>query len=249
MVETDPTAVYISVNDTGRGIKPEVLPRIFERLFHDGNAMHGNRTGLGLGLYLAKEIITLHGGRMWAASEPGSGSTFSFHLPVYSLAKMLGPVIAEKGQLRPSFVLVRAELKPNTAPPLGNWKEICQQALEVMRGCVYGDKDLVLPPTASGRFSDTIFVVASTDMARVGIMLRRLEERIKAIPYLERSGTVKLSAEALAGTALSDVQTLEQQVQSVAERVQEIILWGLAGERREGPTKGRGDNGRASSIN
>jgi Histidine kinase-, DNA gyrase B-, and HSP90-like ATPase/His Kinase A (phospho-acceptor) domain len=249
MVETDPTAAYISVSDTGRGIKPEVLPRIFERLFQDGNAMHGNRTGLGLGLYLAKEIITLHGGRMWAASEPGSGSTFSFHLPVYSLAQMLGPVIAEKGRLRPSFVLVRAELKPNTSPPLGNWKEICQQALEVMRSCVYEDKDLVLPPTASGRFTDTIFVVASTDMSRVGIMLHRLEERMKTIPYLERSGTVKLSAEPLEGTAASDGQTLEQQVQTVAERVQEIILWGLAGERRENATKEREDNGGAISFN
>ena len=64
MIETDPSAVYLSVNDTGRGISPQALPRIFERLFQDPEAVEGNRSGLGLGLYIAKEVISLHGGRM-----------------------------------------------------------------------------------------------------------------------------------------------------------------------------------------
>lgn len=62
MVETDPTAVYVSVSDSGRGIPEESLPRIFERLFQDPNGVDGNRTGLGLGLFIAKEIVTLQGG-------------------------------------------------------------------------------------------------------------------------------------------------------------------------------------------
>jgi signal transduction histidine kinase len=93
MVDTDSTAVYLSVCDSGRGIPQESLPQVFERLYQDPDAVDGNRSGLGLGLYIAKEIVTLHGGRMWVASEPGSGSTFSFTLPLYSLAKLLLPVI------------------------------------------------------------------------------------------------------------------------------------------------------------
>lgn len=227
MVETDPTAVYISVTDTGRGISSSALPRIFERLFQDGDVVDGNRTGLGLGLYIAKEIVTLHGGRMWAASEPGNGSTFSFHLPVYSLARLLGPVITDKGQLRPSFVLMRAVLKPLNALPLGNWKETCHRALELMRNCVYVDKDLVLPPMASAGFTDTIYVVASTDMLRVPIMLSRIEEQMKTLTQLQTSGTVKLSAEPVEGVIVSPVQTLEQQVHAVARRVEETILAGV----------------------
>jgi signal transduction histidine kinase len=84
-VETDPSSVYLSVSDTGRGIPQDALPRVFERLYQDPDAVDGNRSGLGLGLYIAREIVVLHGGRMWVASEPGSGSTFSFTLPLYSL--------------------------------------------------------------------------------------------------------------------------------------------------------------------
>src|SRR5271155_2282579 len=99
-VETDPTAVYLSVKDSGRGIPADSLPKIFDRLFQDPEAVDGSRAGLGLGLYIAKEIVTLHGGRMWAASESGNGSTFSLTLPLYSLAKLLTPVITLRGRLR-----------------------------------------------------------------------------------------------------------------------------------------------------
>ena len=228
MVETDPSAVYLSVSDTGRGISSGALPRIFERLFQDGDAVDGNRTGLGLGLYIAKEIITLHGGRMWAASEPGNGSTFSFHLPVYSLARLLGTAITEKGRLRPSFVLVRAVLKPRTTPPRGNWKEACQLALELMRSCVYVDKDLALPPMASAGFTDTIYIVASTDMLRVPIMLTRIEEQMASLKPFQSAGTMTVSAEPIEGITVSSAQTLEQQIQGVARRVEETILAGVA---------------------
>ena len=233
MVETDPSAVYLSVSDTGKGINQAALPRIFERLFQGGDPMNGHQTGLGLGLYLAREIVTLHGGRMWAASEQGAGSTFSFHLPVYSMSRLLAPVVTDKGKLRPSFVLVRADVKPKTTPPLGNWREACQQALEVMRRCVFVDKDLVLPPMASGGFTDTIYVVASTDMSRIGVMLQRIEQQMKTVQQLERAGTASLSVEPVEGVITSAAQTLEQQIQTVAERVQENILWTMAGGRQE----------------
>src|SRR6266852_2424419 len=107
LVETDPTAVYLSVTDSGRGIPSESLPLVFERLYQDPDAVDGNRAGLGLGLYIAKEIVSLHGGRIWIASQTGSGSTFSFTLPLYSLAKLLLPVITNQGRLRENIVLVR----------------------------------------------------------------------------------------------------------------------------------------------
>ncbi len=173
-------------------------------------------------------------------ASPAAAAHFPSTCPVYSLARLLAPVVTEKGRLRTSFVLVRAELKPSNTPPRGNWKEVCQHALEVIRNCVYVDKDLVLPPMASG-FTDTIYVVASTDMLRVGIMLHRIEEQMKAVEQLGKSGTLKLSAEPLEGIAASPVQTLEQQIQAVAKCVHETILGRMAGAHEDcGPGQGQG---------
>ncbi len=227
-VETDPSAVYLAVSDSGRGIPPESLPLVFERLYQDPNAVDGNRTGLGLGLYIAKELVALQGGRMWVASQPGSGSTFSFTLPLYSLAKLLLPAIAHQGRLRKSIVLVRVELTPLSKTLRGSWKETCQRCLDLLRRCIYVDKDLVLPPMGTSGLVETFFVVASTDMEKVGIMMNRIRDQVGALPELKASGTLRVTAEPIPGPPVPDPRTLEQQIWSVADRVTEIIqqdLW------------------------
>jgi two-component system, NtrC family, sensor histidine kinase GlrK len=72
--------VRVSVSDTGIGIPRESLDQIFEP-FQRVKARKGT-TGTGLGLSIAKHIVADHGGRIWAESTPGSGSTFSFTLPL-----------------------------------------------------------------------------------------------------------------------------------------------------------------------
>jgi two-component system phosphate regulon sensor histidine kinase PhoR len=72
--------VVISVQDSGVGIPSEDLPRIFERFYKADRARSGGGTGLGLAI--AKHIVQGHGGRIWAESVEGEGSTFSFTLPV-----------------------------------------------------------------------------------------------------------------------------------------------------------------------
>ncbi len=69
----------VSVIDRGVGISPEDLPHIFQRFYR---ARGGRKAGgLGLGLYITKGLVEAHGGRIWAQSEVGKGSTFSFALP------------------------------------------------------------------------------------------------------------------------------------------------------------------------
>jgi len=182
--QTDPNMVYVSVSDTGRGIGQDAKALIFERLYQDPDSIDNNRSGLGLGLFICRELIRGHGGNITVASEPGHGSTFTFNLPVYSLAKLLSPVITYQGSLRHSFVLVRVDLQPHSAPPLGNWPETCRLSLDTLRRCVYLDKDLVLPPVGSTGASETFFVVASTDMQRAGIMTTRIREQLDRIADL-----------------------------------------------------------------
>jgi signal transduction histidine kinase len=73
--------VEVSVADAGPGIPPEDLINIFEK-FRQATARGSHSIeGTGLGLAIAKQIITHHGGKIWAESELGHGSTFIFVLP------------------------------------------------------------------------------------------------------------------------------------------------------------------------
>jgi len=74
-------AIEVSVADTGVGVAPKDMQRIFNK-FEQVNASHPvGASGTGLGLPLAKEIVEKHGGSMRVASETGKGSTFTFALP------------------------------------------------------------------------------------------------------------------------------------------------------------------------
>jgi two-component system, OmpR family, sensor kinase len=81
-VGRSPTAATVCVADTGRGIRPEDLPRVFDRSFRGYDASREDRTGAGLGLAIAKRVIELHNGRISADSTPGAGARFSFELPL-----------------------------------------------------------------------------------------------------------------------------------------------------------------------
>jgi signal transduction histidine kinase len=69
------------VIDDGIGIPTKDLPRVFERFFQVETHLTRRYGGMGLGLAVAKAMIELHGGRIWAESEEGKGSIFTFLLP------------------------------------------------------------------------------------------------------------------------------------------------------------------------
>jgi two-component system phosphate regulon sensor histidine kinase PhoR len=74
--------VIVAVSDTGRGIPDEDLERVFERFYRVGKDRSRETGGSGIGLALVKHLVQIQGGRVWAESEPGKGSTFFFTLPL-----------------------------------------------------------------------------------------------------------------------------------------------------------------------
>jgi signal transduction histidine kinase len=238
-VPTDPDFVSVSVADTGVGIQPEARSLIFERLYQDPESPDNNRKGLGLGLFIAKELVKLHGGRIWVASEPGEGSTFSFTLPLYSLPKLLSPVITSDGRLRDALVLVRIDLRPHSKPPRGNWKVICSRALDKLERCVYLDKDLVLPPMASSGPEQSFFVVASTDLDRAEIMMKRIREQMAKIEDLNANGNFEVSASAVAHPDCAPYSAINRQVQEVADSVTVMVRAALATNKNHSHPKSK----------
>ena len=75
----------VSVKDTGIGIAPEDLPKIFSKFYQcGGERMISDVNGTGIGLSIAKEIVELHGGKIWVESEKGQGARFIFTIPLTS---------------------------------------------------------------------------------------------------------------------------------------------------------------------
>ena len=74
--------VILSVSNTGPGIAPDDLPRIFERFYRADKSRTGNGSHTGLGLAISKAIVEAHGGTIEAASQPGTSATFTVRLPV-----------------------------------------------------------------------------------------------------------------------------------------------------------------------
>jgi len=76
--------VIVSVADDGPGVPPEDLPYLFERFWRGDQARRRATGGSGLGLAIARSLVEAHGGRIWAESVEGAGSTFIFTLPTAS---------------------------------------------------------------------------------------------------------------------------------------------------------------------
>lgn len=77
----------VSVKDTGIGIREEDMKKLFTQFPHIDSGVARNLDGPGLGLAIAKQLVELHGGKIWAESEFGEGSTFTFLLPLKAMQK------------------------------------------------------------------------------------------------------------------------------------------------------------------
>jgi signal transduction histidine kinase len=82
--ELQGSEVLVRVADTGVGIAPDQLAAIFDEFYQVDMSLRRPNEGAGLGLAISKRFVRLHGGRIWAESEVGKGSTFTFALPLHS---------------------------------------------------------------------------------------------------------------------------------------------------------------------
>lgn len=110
---SDKNYVQVSIRDTGIGIDKKDFDKLFQRFQQLDSALSRKTTGTGLGLVISKQIIELHGGKIWVDSEPGKGSIFSFILPVTHLDEKMGKKILVIDDEQDLCETVKAQLEAN----------------------------------------------------------------------------------------------------------------------------------------
>ena len=115
IIEEVENEIVLQVKDNGKGIHPEDLPHIFDRFYQSKQPNEPEQGGTGIGLSLSKELAGLLGGRVWAESELGKGSTFFFRFPkkittTYDVAKTPD--------------MIAAPVPPQAASTATGWAEI-----------------------------------------------------------------------------------------------------------------------------
>lgn len=117
-VDASQHAVTVSVIDNGPGIAPENLEALFQRFRQIGGPARSGLSGFGLGLSIAKELVTLNFGDITVESKPGSGSTFSFTVPFADRRSLLRRYLHRVEDLRAGsacVTLIRLTSDPDAA--------------------------------------------------------------------------------------------------------------------------------------
>jgi signal transduction histidine kinase len=159
--EKDGSMVLIEVFDTGCGIKLEETERVFEHLYQVTDPGSAGRRGLGLGLHIAKDLVTRQGGKIWVTSLPGQGSLFSFTLPIFSLASLIRPILAEQKEPGNLIALFVAQIEAGNGSP-----DVPRKALDMARmivqQCLRADTAVLLPSIGPVDEHKLYFAVANT---------------------------------------------------------------------------------------
>jgi len=175
----DSSFLCLSVADTGCGISPENLGMIFDRLSQVKSA-ESSRRGLGLGLFISRELVLQQGGRIWVESQVGHGSTFYFTLPVFSLPKLCDSIFTPTNLAVGCVALISIDLPTINGALEAQGLAGIRRALE---SCILADRDLLLPAMTDAGAGETFFIVACTDANGAEAMTGRFRKVLESLKF------------------------------------------------------------------
>jgi signal transduction histidine kinase len=172
---TEGEKVGFDVEDTGPGIAEADRIRIFERMHQVSDHLELSRKGLGLGLFISRELVMRQGGNIWVDPTPAGGSVFRFTVPIFDLHQILGQRVLEDGVLRPSITLITIGVNIDDHRGEGLLVDRGQRALrDLVERTVYGDRDVVLPSLNPAVTTFEVAIVASTDAVGANALAARV---------------------------------------------------------------------------
>jgi hypothetical protein len=175
--EKDRSMVLVEVSDTGCGIKPEETKRIFEHLYQVTDPGSAGRRGLGLGLHIAKDLVIRQGGAIWVISEPGKGSLFTFTLPIFSLANLIRPILAEQKEPGNSIALFAAQIEPRDGSP-NVPNQVLDLARSILQQSLRADTAILLPSMGPVDEHRLFFVVADLQQRSAEVIDDRILKQL-----------------------------------------------------------------------
>jgi len=174
----EPYFLCVAVSDTGCGLSSEESKKIFERLYQSKSTFQYSRKGLGLGLYICKDLVSSHGGRIWIESQLGHGSTFFFTLPIFSLAALLTPILTAENLLKGLVGLIAIEIFPSEKRPLTRTDETVLREVRIgVERSILPFQGLLMHRTYT-EWGETLFAVALADQSGVEIIVQRIQEQL-----------------------------------------------------------------------
>ena len=213
------------VADTGCGISPENCSLVFDRLAQVKSSIEASRSGLGLGLFIARELVLLHGGRIWVESQQGKGSTFYFTLPVFSLAKLCAHLFTWSNLESGYVSLITVDM---IAVEGAAQADLLPEIRRVLQSCIHGSKDLLLPSMSDAETVVNFFIVACTDAGGAAVIANRITRELQNFDSASKLKPV------LAYTALAVAPgvSLDEQIGEVSAQIERLIQAHLSSKER-----------------
>ncbi|MFH1221352.1 MAG: ATP-binding protein [Candidatus Eisenbacteria bacterium] len=229
----DPTYICASVADTGIGISPEDMDRIFGCFCQLDEDEDCSRKGLGLGLYICKELVERQGGRIWAGSEPGQGSTFFFTIPVFSLRRILVPIAKPSLLQEHPITVISVLLIPTNGSPS---PDDLEKAMRIARGTVEcsipTDQTVVVSQLSPAKDTGMVFLISCIGIAETESLVRKIEASLAELEGLKYGDIeTRVSYDLLDIRSLIDSIPAEHLADRVADKIDDLLSTGtLRGE-------------------
>jgi PAS domain S-box-containing protein len=206
----------LSVSDTGCGISPESQEVIFNRLAQVKSTVEASRSGLGLGLFIARELVLRHSGRIWVESQLCQGSTFYFTLRLFSLAKLCAHIFTVPNLEAGSVALVAVDVVAveNTIQA-----EVVPEIRKILKRCIHATQDLLLPSMSDAEPENTFFIIACTDPSGFAVIAKRIGRELKNFDIASKLKPVISSTTLL----LAPGQSSEEQIADVVARIERLV--------------------------
>jgi hypothetical protein len=220
--DNDPDFVQVCVRDDGPGIAPEQRRRIFERFYRVAEASTDHPGGLGLGLYITRELVKAHGGDLSLTGKIGQGSAFTFTLPTFSLARILLPFMSPRNLATGAVALITLKLPEKPNCPALDLARYLKALRAAVKSCTYETSDVVLPTMHVKGLERMVHVVAFTDDEGVKAIIKRIQDHLLTCVELQPlEGQFDLTGRVLA-LSTAHMKQADDAARSIAD---ELSAW------------------------